>query len=355
MQRHLFFAFLGVIILLSVWSLGCDEGDDSDSRENNGDGDSDTDTDSDGDGDSDGDTDSDSDADPEIVVCDEHIATEPIDPPVPDGCIKDASAGDHTFKCGDISFMLLVPERCTKYSCGLIVDVHGGTMKAPQMRKVTELDKLAPPCDYIVIHPWETSPLVPGVLETSQWHDDDDPKVKKFIDTTLSVFQIDRKRVHFTGFSLGGNMSWRFICKYGELFTSVAPIAAVDTCANNGLNPEFSILYMHGHDDLVVPFSSGEQMIKTVAKGLDMGDAKVLEDPKGYKRVRYENARGTTLDFIDHIYGGQAVLGGHCVPGGTDPSTITYPFGTTCTTPANIEYLHWGKTVLNWFLEVEGR
>ena len=178
-----------------------------------------------------------------VLACDDGpLAMEPIDAPAPSGCLDDVSAGDHKFVCDDVSFLLKVPERCTEYACGLIIDVHGGTMSGEQMRDVTELDVLAPPCDYIVLHPSETSPLLAGVQATSQWNANDDPKIRDFIDRTLEAFQVDMDRVHFTGFSLGGNMSWRFICEHGELFTSVAPIAATDECGQGGLEPEFPLL-----------------------------------------------------------------------------------------------------------------
>lgn len=287
------------------------------------------------------------------IGCSEPIATQTISAPAPSGCLDDVSAGDHKFTCGDLSFLLMVPEQCTQYACGLIVDVHGGTMSGEQMRLVTELDRLAPPCDYIVLHPSETSPLVAGFQETSQWNSDDDPKVKEFIDNTLQAFSIDRSRVHFTGFSLGGNMSWRFICNHGSLFTSVAPIAATDSCANAGLNPEFPILYMHGHTDQVVSYDSAEQMRDSVVAGLGMGAPEIIDESDGYTRTRYTNSRGTTFDFLDHIFGGQALLDGHCVPGGID--LMSGPFSTTCSTPAGMEHLHWGETVLDFFLESEGR
>ena len=110
---------------------------------------------------------------------------------------------------------------------------------------------------------------------------------------------------------------------------------------------------MHGHTDAVVDYAAGEKMVTAVAVGMDMGDAReVLEEEDGYSRYRYENARGTTLDFIEHDFGGQPALDGHCVPGGVD---LEGPFATTCQTPDSIEHLRWGELVLDWFLEMEGR
>ncbi|GIS33212.1 MAG: hypothetical protein Ct9H90mP4_11260 [Gammaproteobacteria bacterium] len=33
------------------------------------------------------------------------------------------------------------------------------------------------------------------------------------------------ERIHITGFSQGGYMSWRFICKYSDVLASAGPLA----------------------------------------------------------------------------------------------------------------------------------
>src|SRR5262252_782764 len=44
----------------------------------------------------------------------------PIVPAAPDDCITDISAGDHTFGCSGLTFLVMVDDLCTKYACGLI-------------------------------------------------------------------------------------------------------------------------------------------------------------------------------------------------------------------------------------------
>jgi hypothetical protein len=59
------------------------------------------------------------------------------------------------------------------------------------------------------------------------------------------------------------------------------------------------------------------------------------------------------LDYIEHDYGGQPVLDGHCIPGGVDISgTGMNNFGlnaTTCTT--GMIAINWGELALQWFLD----
>ncbi len=94
-------------------------------------------------------------------------------------------------------------------------------------------------------------------------------------------------------------------------------------------------------------------MVQRVTSGMGMTGPTTLEETEHYKRVRYQNSKGTFFDFIDHVYGGQFALDGHCVPGGTDFKAM---FGTTCSTPVEATaQMYWGMTVLDFFLEAEGR
>lgn len=49
----------------------------------------------------------------------------PIGAPVSDDCITKVNAGDHTFTCSGLTFLVMVDDLCTKYACGLIFDIHG--------------------------------------------------------------------------------------------------------------------------------------------------------------------------------------------------------------------------------------
>ena len=48
----------------------------------------------------------------------------------------------------------------------------------------------------------------------------------------IEAFHADDKRIHMTGFSEGGFMSWRWFCQHSDLLASVAPGAAAWGCGN---------------------------------------------------------------------------------------------------------------------------
>ena len=85
----------------------------------------------------------------------------------------------------------------------------------------TNLRRLGEQYGYIVVQP-NAAPAPP----VSSWTPaTDDPKVFAFIELAVSTLHADTKRVHMTGFSEGGYMTYRFLCDHADYFASVAPAA----------------------------------------------------------------------------------------------------------------------------------
>ncbi len=271
----------------------------------------------------------------------------PIEAPEASGCIDDVSAGDHTYSCNGLTFLTMIDPQCLEGACGLIVDVHGGTMAGAQMRDNTELHVLAPPQGYIVVHPSATSSNTGGFWSAERY-----PDVLDFMQQVIEVFRVDDRRIHFTGFSQGGAMSWWFLCNHSDLLASAAPTAAAGSCIQEGWEPPVSIMYMNGETDAVSSFSTAEATMERLRGQLGMGDGEMVAGDDGHTQTRWSNDAGIDLDFVEHNYGGQAVLDGHCIPGGTDIAGAGNNFtlnATTCTT-GDINF-HWGEMVLKFFVD----
>ncbi len=221
-------------------------------------------------------------------------------------------------------------------------------MGGAQMRDNTELHLLAPPRGYIVVHPSATPSNTGGLWTATSY-----PGVYEFMQLAIEVFQIDTERIHFTGFSQGGRMTWWFLCNYPELLASAAPTAASeDSCIEPGWAPEVSILYMNGETDVPSPFMAALDTMAGLRDQLGMGDGEVLAGDDGYTHTRWSNEGGTDLEFIEHNYGGQALFAGHCIPGGTDLAGAPNNFGLNATTCSTGEInFHWGEVVLDFFLK----
>jgi predicted esterase len=275
----------------------------------------------------------------------------PIPAPTTDDCITDASAGDHTFSCSGLTFLVLVPPQCIQQACGLIFDVHGGTMSGAQMRDNTHLHELAPKHDFIVVHPSATASNTGGSWDLSA----DPPLIAEFLSRMIKAFHVDADRVHVTGFSQGSAVTFYFLCNHAELLASAAPVSGSSadvTCINASWQPRVPILFMNGLTDQALAIEAARERVQGFVQELQLTGGSSIAGDGHYDRKHWEGPGGMVLDYIEHDYGGQAVLGGHCLPGGTDtpggPNNNSLN-ATTCTT-GDIK-LNWGEVALQWFLD----
>jgi pimeloyl-ACP methyl ester carboxylesterase len=274
-------------------------------------------------------------------------APAPYPPPAPDDCITSVATGKQALNCEGLSFQLSVPEVCLERACGMIVDVHGFGMNAELEELHTKLSVLAEGPGYIVVQP-----SAPGAVLASSWSDANDPQVFAIMQRVMNVWHVDKKRVHFDGYSMGGWMTWRFICAHSDIIASAAPIAAGQGGA--GSSCEFSdaqrpvrelpIFYTHGTTDGLVSFNTATAMRDALVSAWGMQEKDVVAEGAGYRWLRYANAKGTIFEFAQHDWEtsfalGSRPLAGHCFPGNGDL------LGCGADTAFN-----WGEAVLDFFI-----
>ena len=279
------------------------------------------------------------------------VAVTPIDPPVADECITDVSPGDHTFTCDGITYLVLVDEQCTRLACGLIFDVHGATMSGLQQRDNTLLHLTAPQAGFVYVNPSATDQNTGGTWNLTN----DPPKIAAFFQRTMSVFHINPKRAHVTGFSQGGATTFYFLQHHNDILASAAPVAGAlsqPTWADSAWQPRVPMLIMNGITDQASLIENHRMLVDTLVTGLGLHDVEDVAWDAHYSWKRWSDDTGFAVEAIEHDYGGQPVLGGHCIPGGIDDQDGPNNFGlnaTTCTT-GDIQ-LNWGEIVLQWFID----
>lgn len=313
----------------------------------------------------------------------------PFEPPVPSGCVTDVTAGVHDFECDMTVHTVSIPKACTTTACGVIVDVHGGMMSSQMQDKNTQLRALGVEHGYIVIQP--NAQQNPILLDQRLFVPDepmtpgDDTRVMNILMQVIEVFHADRRRIHMTGFSEGGYMTWRWLCAHSDLLASVAPGAAGYGCANLanlGLTPpeigcemkgsavpalHIPVLYLQGMmDGLVDPACADEWVESNVLSALGVGPATVLAgDPTfmtaPFVRTRYEDPDGVPFEYIQHQYtSDSSFLGvpivGHCYPGSSD-LTVTPPEQTVIPPDQLMAFgckdecdFNWGEEVMAFFI-----
>lgn len=268
-------------------------------------------------------------------------------------CIDNTDAGQQEFSCGGVTFDVSVPDSCASAPCGIIVDVHGRAVSGEIQDNNTNLRALGVERGYIVIQP-NANPGVPN----STWSEDDDDTVVDFVRRAIENYAADEARVHITGFSQGGFMTWRMACNYGDLFASVAPASACGSDLDGNASCSFAggntpsrtvpMLYTHGSTDTVVDFGCSSPMRESIAAHFGLGGEEMLSEGNGHRWTRQSGADGMVLEFIAHDYqAASRELGGHCIVGGTDPGDEPGQLvPISCVGPTEF---NWGETVIDFF------
>jgi hypothetical protein len=283
--------------------------------------------------------------------------------------VTDVTPGSHELPCDGTTHVVTVSEECTKVACGVIVDVHGGSMSADMEDKNTSMRVLGPMHGYIVIQP-NASPndLLAGERIFVAGMDDD--RVMHILMDVIAAFHVDQKRIHMMGFSEGGFMTWRWICGHSDLLASAAPAAAGWNCTVLPITEEVGCqfsgtdvpkqhiptLYMQGSMDMLMDpqcvFSwLSSNVYPTLS--LDMGN-KIAGDST-FERTRFLDPDKVPFELIRHEYSTDATffgvaVGGHCYPGSTD-FDVTLPgqlMGFGC---KNMCSFTWAEEVVRFFME----
>jgi poly(3-hydroxybutyrate) depolymerase len=270
-------------------------------------------------------------------------ATVPIAAPVPDDCLTDVRPGNYELRCEGLDFNLSVPEVCTDYACGLIVDVHGFGMTAGLQEIHSRLAALGGEAGYIVLQP--TAPLTDRGNSWSGQGDNDD-QVEALLRRTVAAFHVEQDRIHMTGYSQGGFMTWRFLCERSGIFGSVAPMAAGTQCLEDSFpDNQVDILYGHGTTDGLVPFASSVPVREWIRDGYDTDEGIRIAGDEDYEWTRFTGSEETVFEFLQWDWEVNFALGGrpllaHCFPG----SGLF--LGCGADNPVD-----WGAAVVEFFLQ----
>lgn len=282
------------------------------------------------------------------------IIGEPL-PPEPSGCIQETATGDHVYTCEGLRVDATIPARCQQSGCGLILELHGDTGTGLLMDGHTNLRELGKAEGYIVIAP--TGPAYGNGLPGSTWSRAEDPKLIAITKLVKQVYHVDPAKVHVTGFSRGGFVTWRLLCDAADLFASAAPAAAGNgngetTCFGSGRNPSVNLdlLFLMGRTDQPVPYSTMQSIRDAAIARYGGGTRATVTSDAQYAHYRWTTASGAVVETFDHAYetdptGPFGSSRGHCFPGSTsDPQAPQY--AVPCKGP---NAFVWGQEVMKFF------
>lgn len=273
------------------------------------------------------------------------------------GCAIDATPGHHRATCAGLTYDLEVPPSCPPQGCGLVLEVHGLWMNADAIDANTNMRALGRAKGYAVLQPTAPDGRTP---QGPAWLDQDDDAVWTIVTSVASALRTDPKRLHVTGFSQGGYMTWRMICKHASAIASAAPGAAgTGACPTGNINGScdfaaqkpapIDVLFVLGRKDAIVPASCARDEVQSAIAGWSLGQQQIVASDASYERARYAGATNA-LEVIEHDYttdpsGLLAANAGHCVPG-AKPASGTIWDGLACKAP---NAFAWGDEVIAFF------
>jgi len=261
------------------------------------------------------------------------------------------------FSCGGLRVDARVPTACPRSGCGLILLLHGDTGDGLLEDAHVKLRERGAARGYVVIAP--TGPAIGRGDSGSTWDRDADEALVAIVRAFAAAFHADGNRIHVTGFSRGGFVTWRLLCDHADLFASAAPAAAgtgagqgETTCFSRGRAPSrpVPILFLIGRNDRAVGYSTMIDIRNAVLARYGVLKPVVIASDGKYAHTRWTGTNGVVFETFEHSYetardGPWGEERGHCIPGSTvSPKAPRYVL--PCVGP---NAFTWGEEVVRFF------
>lgn len=148
----------------------------------------------------------------------------------------------------------------------LVVAMHGGFGSGTQLENQTQLTAKAEQEGFIVVYPDGSQS---GILNIRTWNAggccggsvnnniDDVGFINALLDRIIQENSIDTTRIHATGMSNGGFMSYRLACELSHRIAAIAPVAASMTIAQCQPVRPVPVIAIHSYLDGSVPYLGG--------------------------------------------------------------------------------------------------
>ncbi len=242
------------------------------------------------------------------------------------------------------TYMLnLPPNYYDSSNFALVIAMHGGGGSATQFEATNKLTDKANTAHFAVVYP--NGVEGDGLLKARTWNAgsccdyavrqniNDVKFISVLIDTLLSKYKINSKKVFATGHSNGGMMSYRLACELSDKIAGIAPNACTMVVSSCNPSKPVPVLHMHSVNDQNVPYKGGYgngtgttglwlapvDSVLTVWASKNtcaIGPTVITNDSK-FKYTKWSSCnKNNTIDYY------LTTDGGHAWPGGLKGSAI---------------------------------
>lgn len=134
-----------------------------------------------------------------------------------------------------------------------------------------------------------------------QWDSpENDRAVNKLLDGILAGYNIDKRKIVVTGFSMGGAGTWHFANKYPERFSAAIPVAGRPTPPN--ADWKIPVFAVHSRQDQVVPIGPAEARIAELKKAGVNAEITVLTGITHYETNRFVDGLRKAVPWLREVW-----------------------------------------------------
>jgi len=119
-----------------------------------------------------------------------------------------------------ISYTISIPPQCVTTACGMIFDIHGANGTPEVINALTGIRAKGNAAGFITANPHRIGHVTWTNLDASA------AQMELDIRDLVARLGVDTNKVHVTGFSQGGYLTWAALCRASDLIASIAPLAS---------------------------------------------------------------------------------------------------------------------------------
>ena len=124
--------------------------------------------------------------------------------------------------------------------------------------------------------------------------------VKELLDNVLGSYNIDKKKIVVTGFSMGGAGAWHIAEKYPDYFSAAIPVSGRPPASI--AEWRLPVLAIHSHNDQVVPFDPTEARITELQKAGKRAELIALSGITHYETYRFVDGLRQAVPWLRQIW-----------------------------------------------------